>query len=333
MVTIFISYSHADEELRRQLDVHLAALQRQGVVDVWHDRKIRAGEEFANEIDGALSTANIMLLLVSADFINSDYCFSIEMTEALRRHERHDAVVIPVILRACDWHDLPFGKLRATPTDGKPVRLFADLDSAFLEVVRDIKAAALKITTKPSPRTSAQESTSSPPVLRDSPRSGNLRIKAAFNDYDRDQFRTRAFEYIARYFENSLAELQDRNEGIRTRFVRVDTVAFEVAVYGADGKQRSRCGIWLGTAGSFGGDIGYSSNGLGNRNSYNESLTVSDDGTSLGMRAMAFWVWRTRSCSAVNGGRDGGAPMVFVRGTSSAVGFTKYPLWVWMANS
>src|SRR5206468_5199771 len=57
----------------------------------------------------------------------------------------HDAVVIPVILRACDWHDLPFGKLRATPTDGKPVRLFADLDSAFLEVVRDIKAAALEI--------------------------------------------------------------------------------------------------------------------------------------------------------------------------------------------
>ena len=145
MVTIFISYSHADEELRRQLDVHLAALRRQGVVDIWHDRKILAGEEFANEIDGALSTANIILLLVSADFINSDYCFSIEMTEALQRHERHEAVVIPVILRACDWHDLPFGKLRATPTDGKPVRLFADLDSAFLEVVRDIKAAALKI--------------------------------------------------------------------------------------------------------------------------------------------------------------------------------------------
>ena len=70
MVTIFISYSHADEELRRQLDVHLAALRRQGVVDIWHDRKIRAGEEFANEIDGALSTANIILLLVSADFIN-----------------------------------------------------------------------------------------------------------------------------------------------------------------------------------------------------------------------------------------------------------------------
>jgi TIR domain len=289
MVTVFISYSHADEELRRQLDVHLAALRRQGVVDVWHDRKIRAGEEFANEIDGALSTANIILLLVSADFIKSDYCFSIEMTEALRRHDRHDAVVIPVILRACDWHDLPFGKLRATPTDGKPVKLFADLDSAFLEVVGDIKAAALKIAvTERPPRASAKESTSPSPVLRDSQRSGNLRIKAAFSDYDRDEFRTRAFEYIARYFENSLAELQDRNEGIRTRFVRVDAVAFEAAVYAADGKQRSQCGIWLGTGSSFAGDIGYSSNGLGNRNSYNESLSVSDDGTSLGMRAMGF---------------------------------------------
>jgi hypothetical protein len=131
MVTVFVSYSHADEELRRQLDVHLAGLRRQGVVNIWHDRKILAGQEFSNEIDEALSAARIILLLVTADFINSDYCFSIEMAEALRRHERHDAVVIPVILRACDWHDLPFGKLRATPTDGKPIRLFADLDSAF----------------------------------------------------------------------------------------------------------------------------------------------------------------------------------------------------------
>lgn len=289
MLTVFISYTHADEELRRQLDVHLAGLRRQGVVDIWHDRKILAGQEFANEIDGALSTAHIILLLVSADFINSDYCFSIEMTEAMRRHERHEAIVIPVILRACDWHDLPFGKLRATPTDGKPVRLFADLDSAFLEIVRDIKAAALQTAdSERSPRAGKGRSTSPSPVLRDSPRSGNLRIRATFSDYDRDQFRTRAFEYVARYFENSLAELQDRNEGIRTRFVRVDAVAFEAAVYAADGKQRSRCAIWLGTGGSFVGDIGYSSDGLGSRNSYNESLSVSDDGTSLGMRAIGF---------------------------------------------
>jgi hypothetical protein len=132
---------------------------------------------------------------------------------------------------------------------------------------------------------STRQSPPASPVLRNSERSGNLRIKAAFSDYDRDQFRSRAFDYIARYFENSLSELQDRNEGIRTRFVRVDAGAFEAAVYAPDGKQRSRCGIWLGTTGSFGGDVGYSNNGLGNRNSYNESLTVSDDSTSLGMRS------------------------------------------------
>ena len=118
MIKVFISYSHADEELRRQFDVHLKSLQRQGIVDVWHDRRIGAGEDLADAIDEALAAADRILLLVSPDFIASSYCSEIEMQEAMRRHDAGDAIVIPVIGRACDWQGLSFGRLRATPPTG-----------------------------------------------------------------------------------------------------------------------------------------------------------------------------------------------------------------------
>jgi hypothetical protein len=122
----------------------------------------------------------------------------------------------------------------------------------------------------------------------DHPRSGNLRIKATFTDFDREQFRGATFDYIARYFEGSLSELEARNPGIRSVFRRLDATAFEAAIYDAAGRQRSHCGVWLGNRRDFGGDIGYSNSGVGNRNSYNETLSVDDDGTSLGLRAMGM---------------------------------------------
>lgn len=291
MVRVFISYSHVDEELRRQLDVHLASLRRQGVIATWHDRRITAGEDFASSIDVELARAQIILLLVSPDFIASDYCCEKEMQEGLRRHAAGEAVVIPVILRPCDWHDLPFGRLRATPTDGKPITKFTDLDSAFLEVVRDIKAAALKISgnqSQAAAETMPHSAAAARPAIRAEPRSGNLSVKKTFTDFDRDRFRADTFEYIARYFENSLDELRVRNSELKSDYRRIDATAFEAAVYDGSGKQRSRCGIWLRTGRAFGGEISYSSSGVGDRNSYNENLSVDDDGTSLGLRSMGF---------------------------------------------
>ncbi|MGO9435248.1 MAG: toll/interleukin-1 receptor domain-containing protein [Terracidiphilus sp.] len=119
--TLFFSYSHVDESLRNQLEVHLSALKRQDLIATWHDRRITAGSEVGDAIDANLNTAQVVLLLVSSDFIASDYCYEREMARAIERHERGDARIIPVILRPCDWHDLPFGKLLAAPRDGKPV--------------------------------------------------------------------------------------------------------------------------------------------------------------------------------------------------------------------
>lgn len=109
------SYSHVDEDLRNELEKHLMPLKRLGLIDTWHDRRIAAGTELHGEINRHFEDAEVILLLISPDFINSDYCYDIEVAHALERHAKGNARVVPVILKTCDWHDLPFGKLMATP--------------------------------------------------------------------------------------------------------------------------------------------------------------------------------------------------------------------------
>jgi len=140
---VFYSYAHEDEPLLGELRKHLGILKRQGVIRDWHDRKITAGTEWKGQIDHHLTTAGVILLLVSADFIASDYCYDIEMTRALERHKQREARVIPVILRPVDdWQSAPFGKLQALPRDGKPVTTWGNRDEAFADVARGIREAA-----------------------------------------------------------------------------------------------------------------------------------------------------------------------------------------------
>ena len=108
---VFCSYSHRDERLRKQFETHISLLKREGHITLWHDRKIGAGREWADQIDEHLNTADIILLLISPDFIASDYCYELEMKQAMQRHAAGEARVIPIILRKVDWQKAPFGKL------------------------------------------------------------------------------------------------------------------------------------------------------------------------------------------------------------------------------
>jgi internalin A len=150
---VFISYAHKDETLRSELDTHLKLLQRQGVITVWHDRQIDAGDEWKREIDENLERADIILLLVSADFIASDYCYITEGKRALERHESKEARVIPIIIRNVDWGDTPFAKLQALPAEGRAVRLWPDSDSAWRSVAEGIKKVAKQIKDRKAGRT------------------------------------------------------------------------------------------------------------------------------------------------------------------------------------
>ncbi len=290
MASVFFSYSHKDEALRDQIETQLSSLKRRGVIDVWHDRRIGPGEEFAAVIDHQIETDDIILLLVSADFIASDYCYEIEMKRALERHEAGEAIVIPVILRACDWHDEPFGKLNATPPDGKPITQYADRDQAFLEVAKAVKDAAMKLAktapTQPAVNLTKQMTGMPAMVSMAEPRSSNLRLAKTFTDRDKDKFKHETFEYIARYFENSLSELEARNEGIEGEFRRIDANSFTAAVY-KDGKSASQCAISMGGHSMMDG-ITYSNSSSFAGNGFNEILSVDADENSMFIKSMGM---------------------------------------------
>lgn len=151
-IEIFYSYAHEDEKLRSRLERQLSLLKRQGQIIEWNDRKIIAGKEWASEINTYLNEADIILLLISPDFLASDYCYSIEMKRAMERHEAGDACVIPIILRPVDLKDTPFSKLQALPTNGKPVTRWSDRDEAFLDIGRGIQKTIKDITTNRNTR-------------------------------------------------------------------------------------------------------------------------------------------------------------------------------------
>src|SRR5216683_602270 len=147
-VKIFFCYAREDEPLLNKLKTHLRPLQREGLIEIWYDRDISAGTEWETEIKQRLNAAQIVLLLVSPDFMDSDYCYSIEMKKALERRARGEAEVIPIILRHVYWHGEPLGRLQALPKDGKPVTDpdWYNLDRAFYDVATGIRKVVEKLT-------------------------------------------------------------------------------------------------------------------------------------------------------------------------------------------
>ncbi len=137
-ITVFFSYAHRDEKLRNELEKGLTSLKRQGFITTWHDRKISAGKEWNDEINIHLNQADIILLLISPDFMASDYCDSVEVTQALKRHDAGVCRVIPIILRPTLWKHGHFSKLQSLPTDGKAVSTWSNRDKAFLDIAEGI---------------------------------------------------------------------------------------------------------------------------------------------------------------------------------------------------
>ena len=138
-VEVFYSYAHEDEAFRNKLEKHLSLLQRQGLITAWHDRHILPGADWAQAIDEHLERASVILLLISADFLASDYCYGLEMQRALERQQANEARVIPILLRPVDWKGAPFAHLQALPTGAKPITTWRNRDAAFTDVAAGIR--------------------------------------------------------------------------------------------------------------------------------------------------------------------------------------------------
>ena len=147
-IKIYYCYAPADSALRDELEKHLSPLRRLRQITGWYNRDIQAGADWAHEIEMQLNTASIILLLVSPDFIHSDYCYSIEMQRALERHKAGEAIVIPIILRPVHWQETPLGELDVLPKGGKPVTRWSDQDEALWEVVLGIRKVVATLLVK-----------------------------------------------------------------------------------------------------------------------------------------------------------------------------------------
>jgi WD40 repeat protein/predicted negative regulator of RcsB-dependent stress response len=135
---IFCCYAREDQEMLDELKKHLMPLQREGQIKIWSDTDLNAGAEWEKELHQHLESADIVLLLISPDFMSSDYCYSTEMKRAIERHEQDNLHIIPILLRATFWRNAPFAKLQMVPTNAKPVRSWPDRDDAFNDITEHI---------------------------------------------------------------------------------------------------------------------------------------------------------------------------------------------------
>lgn len=281
-------------------------LKHQGLIESWHDRRIKAGSSIDGEIDRELEKADLILLLVSSSFLASDYCFSREMKRAMERHSAGSATVIPVIVRPCEWQSAPFGKLMATPKDGKPIITWPHHDEAYAEVARKVREIVEeKISTLSRPR---EAELNTPLFVRSvvQPRSSNLRLKKEFTELDLDNFLRETFEFIERYFQGSLAELEIRNSGIECHFTKESGSTFLAAVY-KGGKKAAECSITLGSGRFRNSSILFSYDASARGNNFNESLSVEVDDQSMYLKPLGM----TMRASGEKLSQEGGAEFLW----------------------
>ncbi len=163
---VFISYAHEDLELHKKLLKHLVSLERSGEITIWQDQEIPAGANWEDQIDMHLNQAGLILLLVSADFIASKYCWSKEVQVALRRHEEGKVRVVPVVLRPVSWQGTPLGQLQALPADAKPVTEWKSQDAALDNVAQGIQRAVEDLQKKRRKLSDYGEKGNAPPAVR-----------------------------------------------------------------------------------------------------------------------------------------------------------------------
>ena len=134
-IEVFYSYAREDETFVRKLEKQLSTLRQTGVITTWHDRQITPGGEWAKQIDAHLASARVIVLMVSADFVSSDYIWGVEVFTAMQRHQLGTAVVVPIVLRETAFLDrTPFGKLQMLPKDAKPVAAWTRPDQVWASV-------------------------------------------------------------------------------------------------------------------------------------------------------------------------------------------------------
>jgi hypothetical protein len=278
-VKAFISYSHKDGHALERLHTHLAVLRRDGQIKAWFDRNILAGDELDREIEEQLESCELFLLLVSPDFLASDYCYEREMARALERHDAGEARVVPIIVQPCDWLASPLKKLKALPRDGRPVSEWTNQNNAFVDIVAELRRILVQ-----------DEAAQAPAAQPGRPPAGapRYRVKRDFDEIDRGDFRVNAFETIRRYFESATTEI-NQIEGLRARYVSLGPQSFGCTLVNR-ARDRGTAHITVRSrSGNFAfGDIYYSFAENAPPNTANGSFSIEEDDYELFLKAGPF---------------------------------------------
>lgn len=277
----FISYSHKDAAQLERLHAHLAILRREGSITAWFDRKILASGNLDLEIMGQLEGSDLFLALVSPDFLNSNYCYEKEMEKALQLHKAGTMRVVPIILEPCDWQSTPLGKLKVVPKDGKPVAEWQNHNTAFLDVVTELRrivAAGMPVSHAPLATpvsTAADKSVGS-----------RYRVKKHFDEIDRQDFRQRTYKEIRDYMAVSIEEMNGI-EDIKARFSDITSSSFTCSILNR--ALQNRIGhITVHARKGFGGDISYSFSENGPTTTSNGGFSIEADDYELFLKGGSF---------------------------------------------
>lgn len=138
MIKVFISYAHEDEKYKNELAKHVSALVRQGVLEEWNDRQVKAGDEWDQAIKSKLNQANIILFLVSKNFIASDYINDVEIHNAITRHKKGEVRIVPILINYCFFDGSPIAQFPIFPKGNKPIQAWKNPDEAWLDVIHGI---------------------------------------------------------------------------------------------------------------------------------------------------------------------------------------------------
>lgn len=282
----FISYSHRDTATLDRLHVHLAMLRRQGLIEEWFDREILGGSFIDGDVDRELEECGLFLLLVSPDFLHSDYCYEREMKRALERHEAGEARVVPIIIEPCEWTKSPLGKLKAVPRDGLPVSEWTNANNAYLNIVQELRRILEANQSRPR---AASAQTSFVNEERPTGSARRYRVTREFDEIDRAEFREAAFEQIRSYFDRALQELEGIDD-LRGRFVPLSLTSFGATIVNRARSSRSTAHVTVHRqSGGHGmGDIYYSFAENSPPNTSNGGFSIDNDDYELYLSSGSF---------------------------------------------
>ena len=135
IVQVFIAHVREDAPFLQELLGHLKPLEAEGLCHVFTDEQITMGKEWEAEVKNALNESDVILLLISSDFVQSSYFKQFELEKTLYRYRHGQALILPVIVRPANWQDLPVNRYQTLPKEGYPISSYSDRESAWKEGV------------------------------------------------------------------------------------------------------------------------------------------------------------------------------------------------------